>query len=572
MQVCKWQATSGKVWRARQLVIASFLLLAVLSLAACVQQLPATIENKPIQVSVQVDGQNRAFQTTTATTVREILAEAGIELNDADEVDPPLFTPVSGDDTLTIDIVRITESIEVIPRNLPFERKLVRNETLNADDPPRIIQAGQDGLQEETVRIVYRDGLEAARWVTQVTVIEQAQDEIVMVGVGAVQGNVSFPGTLAYISGGNSVLLRGLSAFPESLKTGAGLDGRVFSLSPDGAYLLYTRVTTATASFSNSLWVISSEQDAEPWSLKVENVLWADWDPSQAESRQIAYTTANATNLPPGWEANNDLWLGDFAPDPDVSFQPEQLIESYPATYGWWGGNYAWSPHGRFIAYSYANEVGIIDTQTVNPALQRRQLQQFTEYNTRSDWVWVPTLTWSADGRFLAFTNHDSNDPEELAFSSWAVDVETGVNGRFVPDSGMWAHLHWNPSGDDIAFLKATDPLNSQTSSYTLWLMDSDGSNGRRLYPPPGELSHFPIEQSFMAWGPDGQAIAFIFDDALYILDLATGQANQITQEDAVVSQPTWVGGTAVAPPSAGESDDLPLPRSNGPSRFFPNE
>lgn len=504
------------------------------------------------------DGQTSELTTTSATTVREALVEAGITINDTDEITPPLFTPIANETTtLEISIVRITESIEVIPRNLPFERKLVRNEAMDADEPPRIIQTGQDGLQEETVRIVYRDGLETERWVTQTTIIEPAQDEIVMVGVGAARGNVSFSGTLAYISGGNSVLLRGLSAFPESLKTGEGLDGRVFSLSPSGSHLLYTRVTSNTTSFNNSLWVIPTERGAEPWPLNVDNVLWADWEPSQAETLRIAYTTANSTNLPPGWEANNDLWLGIINLDPEGNFQPEQLIESYPATYGWWGGNYAWSPQGRLIGYSFANEVGVIDTETVNVDLQRRQLQQFTEYNTRSDWVWVPTLTWSPDGRFLAFTNHDSSDPEALAFSSWAVDVNSGVNGRFVPDSGMWAHLYWNPAGDEIAFLKATDPLNSQTSSYALWLMDGDGSNGRRLYPPEGELSYFPREQSFMAWGPDGQQIAFVFDDALYIFDVATGETNRITQEDTAANHPTWASGTAVTPTAPDELDEL---------------
>lgn len=543
-------------------VIIGILFLAAFLLAACAQQPAAIVEREPVQIQITADGQITELTTASATTIREALAEAGIAINDADEIDPPLFTPIDNNTTaLDITIVRITESIEIIPRSLPFARKLVRNEAMDANDPPRIIQTGRDGLQEETVRIVYRDGLEAERWVTQVTIIEPAQDEIVMVGVGAARGNISFSGTLAYISGGNSVLLRGLSAFPELLKTGEGLDGRVFTLSPGGSHLLYTRVTSSTTSFNNSLWIISTERGAEPWSLGVANVLWAGWDPSEAETLRIAYTTAQSTNLPPGWEANNDLWLGEIDPDPEAEFQPEQLIESYPATYGWWGGNYAWSPQGRLIAYSFANEVGVIDTETINGDLQRRQLQQFTEYNTRSDWVWVPTLTWSPDGRFLAFTNHDSSDPEALAFSSWAVDVTMGVNGRFAPDSGMWAHLHWNPAGDEIAFLKATDPLNSQTSSYALWLMDGDGSNGRRIYPPAGELARFPREQSFMAWGPDGQQIALIFDDALYIFDLATGEANRITQEDAVASHPTWVGGTAVAPATPDELDEMLLPR-----------
>ena len=570
MRVSKWASFKLRV---SSKSIAGILLLAVFLLAACSQQPAAIVEREPVQIQITADGQTIEFITISATTVREALAEADIILNDADEIVPPLFTPVDNNTiALEITVVRISESIEIIPRSLPFERKLVRNEAMDADEPPRIIQTGQDGLQEETVRIVYRDGLETERWVTQTTIIEPAQDEIVMVGVGAARGNISFSGTLAYISGGNSVLLRGLSAFPESLKTGDGLDGRVFTLSPSGSHLLYTRVTSNTNSFNNSLWIIPTSRGAEPWPLDVENVLWAGWDPSQAETLRIAYTTANSTNLPPGWEANNDLWLGDIDPDPETTFQPELLIESYPATYGWWGGNYAWSPQGRFIAYSHANEVGVIDIETVNADLQRHQLQQFTEYNTRSDWVWVPTLTWSPNGRFLAFTNHDSNDPEELAFSSWAVDVELGINGRFVPSSGMWAHLNWNPAGDEIAFLKATDPLDSQRSSYALWLMDGDGSNSRRLYPPPGELTLFPREQSFMAWGPDGQEMAFVFDDGLYILEVATGEANQISQEDAVVSHPTW------APYGAGHSAGLPedgeeplLPFQNGAGQFIPD-
>ncbi len=548
--------------------IAGILFLAVLLLAACTQQPAAIVEREPVQLQITADGQTTELTTDSATTVREALAEAGIPLNDADEIAPPLFTPIDNSTiALEITVVRITESIEIIPRSLPFERKLVRNEAMDADEPPRIIQTGQDGLQEETVRIVYRDGLETERWVTQTAIIDPAQDEIVMIGVGAARGNISFSGTLAYISGGNSVLLRGLSAFPESLKTGDGLDGRVFTLSPSGSHLLYTRVTSDTTSFNNNLWIISTERGAEPWSLDVANVLWAGWDPSQAETLRIAYTTANSTNLPPGWEANNDLWLGDIDPDSEVEFQSEQLIESYPATYGWWGGNYAWSPQGRLIAYSYANEVGVIDIETVNADLQRRQLQQFTEYNTRSDWVWVPTLTWSPDGRFLAFTNHDSSDPEELAFSSWAVDVALGINGRFVPDSGMWAHLHWGQSADgQIAFLKATDPLDSQRSSYALWLMDGDGSNGRRLYPPPGELTLFPREQSFMAWGPDGQEIAFIFDDALTIFDVETAVAQIASQDDATASHPTWAPyGAGLSASLPDNAEEPPLPFQNGP-------
>ena len=562
----KWRVAGVQGLRA---FISYCWLLAAFVLAACSQPLPTPVEQESLSIQIIVDDQTIDLTTGTATTVREALTEAGVTLNDADEITPPLFTPLTPDaEAPVITVVRITESLETILHSIPFERKLVRSEAMNADDPPRIIQAGQDGLEEETVRIVYRDGIEAERWTTQVTPIEPAQDEIVMVGVGTATSNVSFSGTLAYISGGNPVLLRGLSAFPESLPTGAGLDGRVFSLSPGGDYLLYSRIITETASFNNSLWIIGAESGAVPQPLGVENVLWADWDPSSAETLQIAYTTAESTNLPPGWEANNDLWLGEIDPDSETPFAPEQLIESYPATYGWWGGNYAWSPQGGLIAYSYANEVGVIDTETTDAEAQRRRLQRFTEYNTRSDWVWVPTLTWSPDGRFLAFTQHGGDDPEALTFDSWVVDAETGIGGRFAADAGMWAHLHWTPSDRDddhqIAFLRAINPLDSQSGSYILWTMDGDGSNGRRLYPPEGETSRFPREQYFMAWGPDGRDIVFVFDGALTLLNLESGVARRLTQDDAAASHPTWSSGvTAVSPPADDNDsfDEFPLPR-----------
>ncbi|MCZ7668086.1 MAG: hypothetical protein M5U34_13275 [Chloroflexi bacterium] len=113
-------------------------------------------------------------------------------------------------------------------------------------------------------------------------------------------------------------------------------------------------------------------------------------------------------------------------------------------------------------------------------------------------------LTWSPDGRFLAYTTHNSEDPDETVFDSWVMDTVTGVNGRFVENAGMWAHLNWAGSAnvaDPIAFLRTTNPLDSQRSSYTLWLMDQDGSNAHQIYPAANENSYFPRQQRFMAWG-----------------------------------------------------------------------
>ncbi len=526
---------------------------------ACAEPPPAITTNRePVTVNVSIDGTSQAF-TTESTTVRELLEEADITIAETDEVIPPLFTPLELN--MQINIVRISESVETVLKTVPFEISIVRSDAMNAEDPPVIVQGGKAGLVEETVRIVYRDGIESERWVTQVTEIESAQDEIRMVGIGAIRGNVEFVGLLAFRSGGAAVVLRGNTVVPEQLAIDGVLDGRIFSLSPTGQYLLYSTSTNENG-FGNNLWLISTERGARPRNLGVENVLWADWNPAQTDPPQIAYSTANPTNLPPGWEARNDLWRGNIPSSEFAVFNPTLLINGYAASYSWWGGNYVWSPNGQFIAYSYADEVGVIDLTPNDEQQPHIRLHEFADYNTLSDWVWVPTLTWSPDGRFLAYTNHNSPDTTEQKFDSWLLDTLTGATGKVSEDTGMWGHMHWSTVGgtpftdtvpisytipitepvanSQIAFLKATDPLDSQRSPYVLWLMDKDGSNGRRIYPEVGENALFPRDQYFMDWSPDGRFIAFIFNQTLHLYNVVNSEVTQVTQDDSAATQPSW--------------------------------
>ncbi len=509
-------------------------------LLGCEAELPETAVRGSIQVSLTADGETYNLNTE-ATNVRELLEEAGIEVDEDDELTPPAYTPLVGGEDIVV--VRITEEIETTTESLPYSRKFVRNESMEAGEE-LIVQPGKPGLQETTIRIVYRDGLESERWPTQTIIIEEPQDEIMMLGIGASHGNVSFPGTLAYMSDGTAVILRGDSAFPEQLDVGSGLDGRVFDLSPNGSHLLFTRVDGDPASFNNTLYIIETQRNAKPRSLDINDVLWAGWNPaSEAELGEIAYTTAISTTQPPGWEANNDLWLVEIPANEEAEFEPERIIEAYPALYGWWGGNYAWSPDGTRLGYSFANEIGTIITDPDFEGERRVRLKEFSEYNTLSDWVWVPTLTWSPNGRFLAYTIYNDDDPNQPTFDSWAIDSLTGVNGRFVKDSGMWAHLHWGTSQDEfapIAFLRTTNPLDSERSRYTLWLMDQDGSNARQIYPNLNENSNFSYQPRFLAWSPTGKEIAFIYNNALYLYNLEEDSARRLTENDAINSHPTW--------------------------------
>jgi Tol biopolymer transport system component len=515
-------------------------------------------------VLLTVDGDTRLL-ATTAATVGEMLEDAGIALSPADEVRPPLSTAIPADPDappLSIMIVRVTETVEVIPESIPYERRVVRSAEMSPDDPPRILQTGAPGLQEISVRIVFHDGLEAERWPTAVTVIEPAVDEIIMIGVSADRDVLTVSGRLAYLNNGRAIILEGSTDTPRQLSIEGAIDGRVFQLSPDGRFLLYTLATNESdpGSFRNELWVIATTEEAQPRSLQIENVLWAAWDPAALEAPRIAYSTARSIALPPGWEAINDLWLLTLPAETSAP-APTRLIETYPAAFGWWGGNYAWSPDGRWLAYAFADEVGLLDMSTVTDSESqsaiaaqaepaRTSLHTFEPYDTGADWAWLPALSWSADSRHLAFTAF-AEDQER--FDLHLVDSSTLTTFVVREGAGIWSASQWSPAAilpdAKIAYLEASDPATSQDSSYALWIVDGDGSNKRRAFPPEGEAGQFARNSFSLTWGPDPDSIAFIFDDELHILDVPTGDVFRAEADDTVSSLPTWAPYGAAATP-----------------------
>jgi hypothetical protein len=549
---------------------------AVAGLAACAAQPVEQALNlvpTPTPQAIALTADGRTIQlTTSAATVGDLLAEAGILLGPADELSPPPETPLAEADGSVV-LVRVTERLESEVEPIPFGRRTVRTSELPPDAPPRLLQKGQPGEREVAIRVVLRDGIEAERWRTTSRVVRPPRDEIVLVGVGASTDAFPIEGTLAAIDDGRAVVWRGSTDNPSQLPVDGTLDGRVFQLSPDGRLLLFTTAESTSGdgtAFGNSLRIVDTGGDLPPVDLGIDNVLWAAWDPGQAESPRLAYTTARAVSLPPGWEANNDLWLLEFEPDASgtpVAGAPIRLIETYPATYGWWGGHFDWAPGGDRLAYAFADEVGTIAMpapgslplsgvlgvdQTVYQPLYR-----FTPYDTRSDWAWVPALSWAPDGSRLLATVHSSEDSAVAdPFNQVWIDSATGETETALEGAGMWAFAHWSAAAERrIASLLATEPEASQDSSYTLWLSGPDGQAAERIYPPQGENSLFPRIEQYLDWSPDGRALAFIFDDALHLMDVRSGEVYRAADDDRRSSHPTWapygsgISGTAVNQP-----------------------
>jgi len=618
------------------------LLLILVLLAAC-----AVPESFPT-VTLIADGETRTF-STNALTVRDLLAEAGVVLDEDDRVEP--VEPTFVEDGMTVRVIRVEVHLETEQREIPFERRTVREASL-PEGETRLLEPGVTGLEEFTYRITVEDGVQVERKLIRRSILQEPRAEVVLIGVQPELKPVPITGTVAYIANHNAWVMQTMSPNVRRLTHTGDLDGRVFSLSPDGTYLLFTRssaaaipsveegesassvgitaTVTATATLApgeegsgitptvlatspvtvgaspgkgyegsatprstsvgqttptratpgtpaatrvtptatatptstpvpptatatalpeeeeeptpfNTLWMIETATvNAEPVRLQVENVLWADWAPDcrrtpTGRSCRIAYSTGTPIEGNPDWKAENDLWIAWPRAQDGQLLSERQVVEpSAGGAYGWWGTTYAWAPNGQSLAYARADEVGVI--RVVNGA--RTVLVRFAPYRTFAPWVWTPTISWSLEGKFIATTLHGpaptGGDPEDSpVFDVWALAADGTITAELASEAGMWAAPAYAPKGDLVVFGRARSPYVSQTSGYDLYLMDRDGSDRQRIFPPEDEVG---LDYPEVAWGPGGDRLLVVYRGGLYLITMADGEVHQLVHEGDVAA------------------------------------
>lgn len=519
---------SSRHWVQHGLLL-SLLGLAVMGMFGC--------QPGPKQLIIEVDNSRRAVNTDTAT-VREALAVAGVELGKLDRVQPDLYVETTSG--MVIVVTRVEERIETQREPLPFARKTVINEALPAGET-RAIQLGANGEAEVTYRRILENGVEVERTELQRNIIKPPVDEILAVGAPDKLPAVSISGTLAYLSAGNAWLMRGSSAARRPLTTAGDLDGRVFELSPDGRHLLFSRRLVGDVKTPiNQLWLADTTIVGEsPISLPIRGALYAEWSP---DGSRLAYSTAERSASPPGWRANNDLWIvrADRLISGSQSLRAEPVLTtSAPGAYSWWGSTFRWAPDGQRLAYAGADQVGVVDVISRS----RRVLVEFPAYRTYSEWVWTPNVSWSPDGRFLATVVHGAplanEDPQDSpAFELWLLAADGSFSARVADQVGMWAAPSWGAAG--VLYGQATNPLQSVDSRYALMLRDRDGSNPRRVFPVGQEPGVEAPPQ--LVWAPNGQEFLFVFNGNLYLGDVHGAVPRQLTANNQSAS-PRWVAG-----------------------------
>lgn len=502
-----------------------------------------------IEIEVEAEGNVSRHQVPAGSTVAQALESAGLSLGALDRTDPPSYTVLT--EGTRVEITRVREGFEIEEVVIPFERQTVRNEGLPVGDT-RLLQAGANGREEITYRIVEEGGEQVSRTPVQRTVIEPAQPEIVMVGAQASFTPIPITGRLVYLASGNAWLMEANSGNRRPIVVSGDLDGRVFDLSPGGEYLLYTRAAPEDSESINSLWAISLEAEAEPIDLQAENVVhFAAWSPEE-ETLQLAYSTVEPSPAAPGWQANNDLVLATLSAGGRLLDSDTLIAPNAGGQYGWWGTDFAWAPDGIHLAVARADAIGVVDLREPTVEIQI----EVTPFQTLSDWAWVPGVAWGNDSRTLFYVGHGESIGLEQPTASPVFNLNVLAPAGGGPlilgqRTGMFAQPSASPpvvqdSGEistRIAYLQALSPLESQDSSYRLELLDRDGSNRQSLFPAPGQpgLRGDDLQQP-PAWSPDGQRLALSYAGDLWIIDAASGRAQQVTGDGATAAY-DWESG-----------------------------
>jgi hypothetical protein len=140
--------------------------------------------------------------------------------------------------------------------------------------------------------------------------------------------------------------------------------------------------------------------------------------------------------------------------------------------------NFAWAPDGKRLADSNSNGIGLLGTSKEEVPVP---LLEFNPLQTRSDWAWIPGLSWGPDGMVLYTVEHIAppgiaSPDESQIFDLAAIPLQGGPAVHLVSNVGMFSYpvaspFHTLSSGDvtyQVAYLQAIFPPKVRSAA-TSW-------------------------------------------------------------------------------------------------------
>jgi Tol biopolymer transport system component len=211
----------------------------------------------------------------------------------------------------------------------------------------------------------------------------------------------------------------------------------------------------------------------------------------------------------------------------------------------------AWSPDGKYIAYSSDKDGPMaIYIRNLDTGATRRLTAPFTGAQAK--------LAWSPDGKKIAFES--ALDSEAGSQALYVADVATGqFHQVFGPQNATGADYEiafepgapsWGPDSNTIA-LAVQQSYSTRFREGVSEILTVNATTGEtHEYGAGGDLQPYEtltnrVEGDGPVWSPDGKYMAYVVDDVLWILPVTptgapAGPPKELTTE--VADQLSWSG------------------------------
>ena len=480
--------------------------------------------DQELLITLVADGSERAILLPAALTVDSLLRDVGIELGELDRLEPASGTLLR--DGMRVTVVRVREEQTCERHVIPFQALGATGGPPNQAESHKV-QTGMPGEEERCFLVRTEDGLRRDVMELDRVLIREPVEELWQANMQDVVVPLPIAGTLAWISNGDAWIVRHDSSRLQQLTHSGDLDGRVLSLSSDGRRLLFTRAAgnANQAPQRNQLWLLPDvTESSKALKLLPEEVSAATWLPGSAE--EFGYSVAAVT----GAFAHTRIDPGSG----EVLDFREYLAPAGIDGIGLWETHFAWSPDGLLLAWARADAVGLINLVDE----KQRILHKMSDVEVPGSVCSRPTLSWSPGSRLLMSMLPDAFAAESTVY---VADVAGAYQIRLISQVGPCAAPTFAPVSSDagFVFLRARNPvLPESRSGHDLILADRDGSNQRLLFPDAGQPGLQPQQ---VAWSPDAQQLAFVYQNQLWLLAIASGEARQLPFVGEAAS-PVWAG------------------------------
>lgn len=114
-----------------------------------------------------------------AGTVQDAIELSGLDIGADDEVYPSVDTYIKP--SMTINLIEVDVEYVTEQEKLYF-KEVTKNDDTLAKGKTKVVQSGKDGLQENKIKVVYKNGTEVSRELVSTEVVSEPVDQITHIG------------------------------------------------------------------------------------------------------------------------------------------------------------------------------------------------------------------------------------------------------------------------------------------------------------------------------------------------------------------------------------------------------